>query len=119
MGRKKKDATHEPRPEKPARAQPAAAVNGGDQDSLAEVVRKALNGVGAEADNETVKGWIARNYPGRAFNPSTLNTTISGQRARIGCPGDGLASGHTVLAGWPAFLSSAAVRTGRAGRGLG
>ena len=39
---------------------------------MAEVVRKALSGAGPEADNEAVKGWIARHYPGREFNHALL-----------------------------------------------
>ncbi len=80
MARKKKaEAPAEP----PAKAEPASAANGAEQEPLAEVVRKALNGVGMEADNQKVKRWITRNYPGRKFNASTLNTTISGQRSRM------------------------------------
>jgi hypothetical protein len=80
MARKKKV---ESLPEPPAKAEPAAAANGGDQETLAEVVRKALSGVGVGADNQKVKRWISRHYPGRKFNASTLNTTISGQRSRM------------------------------------
>src|SRR5215211_3725035 len=43
----------------------------------------------------------------------------SGWRARIGCPGDGLASARTVLAGWPVSQPSAAARKGCDGRGMG
>jgi hypothetical protein len=83
MGRKKKDAPREGPPEPPPKREPASAGNGSRQDPLAEVVRKALHGVGVEADNEAVQGWITRNYPGRGFNLSTLNTTISAQRSKL------------------------------------
>jgi hypothetical protein len=82
MGRKKKTEQRQPPAAQPARSEPAGAGNG-DQDSLAQVVRKALTGVGTEADNEEVRAWITRNYPGREFNPTTLNTTISNQRSRL------------------------------------
>jgi hypothetical protein len=88
-GRKKSDRgkpaappTAVPEPAGAARTDQGAGP-GKDQESLAEVVRKAFAGVGPEADNEAVRGWIARNYPGREFNPGTLNNTISAQRSRL------------------------------------
>jgi hypothetical protein len=82
MARQKKARTHLS-PEPPAKAEPAGTGNGSDQDSLAEVVRKALNGLGTEAGSAAVKRWITRNYPGREFDTGALRTTIRNQRARL------------------------------------
>jgi hypothetical protein len=58
---------------------PAVVKN---EEPLAEVVRKALDGVGAKAQPKAIKRWITRHYPGRQFNASALSRAINTQRPR-------------------------------------
>lgn len=62
---------------KPAPVEAPAAVS---NEPLTEVVRKALESVGAAAEDKKIKRWITRHYPGRTFKAASLAKAINAQR---------------------------------------